>query len=174
MYTEELGVSPEANGGARLYRARVAQLIAKGHAFAQIDDGEVVFKAELGAVTPHAAQLQSVWVDPRHRGRGMAAGGVAAVCALALNDVAPVVSLYVNQHNEPARRDLRPRRLRHHRHLRHHPLLDDHPTTPTISTSSISGPQRGWTRITLSVPPPLAVVTSRSPLARWTTDRSRP
>ena len=104
MYTEELGVSPEANGGARLYRARVAQLIAKGHAFAKIDDGEVVFKAELGAVTPHAAQLQSVWVDPRHRGRGMAAGGVAAVCALALNDVAPVISLYVNQHNEPARR----------------------------------------------------------------------
>jgi ribosomal protein S18 acetylase RimI-like enzyme len=104
MYTEELGVSPEANGGARLYRARVAQLIAKGHAFALIDDGQVIFKAELFAVTPHAAHLQSVWVDPRRRGQGLAAGGVSAVCAQTLADVAPVVSLYVNQHNEPALR----------------------------------------------------------------------
>ncbi len=104
MYTEELGVSPEANGGARLYRARVAQLISKGHAFAHIENGSVVFKAELGAVTPHAAHLQSVWVEPRLRGQGLAEGGVAAVCAQTLADVAPVVSLYVNQHNEAARR----------------------------------------------------------------------
>jgi uncharacterized protein len=104
MYTEELGVSPEANGGARLYRARVAQLISKGHAFALIDNGEVLFKAELGAVTPHAAHLQSVWVAPHHRAKGLAAGAVASVCTTALNDCAPVVSLYVNDHNEPARR----------------------------------------------------------------------
>lgn len=104
MYTEELGVSPEANNGAKLYRARVAQLIAKGHAFAHIEGDSVVFKAELGAVTPHAAHLQSVWVEPRLRGQGLAAGGVAAVCAQTLEDVAPVVSLYVNEHNEPARR----------------------------------------------------------------------
>lgn len=87
-----------------MYRARVAQLISRGHAFVHIDDGEVVFKAELGAVTTAASQLQSVWVDPRHRGRGLAAAGVAAVCAAALEDFAPVVSLYVNEHNEPARR----------------------------------------------------------------------
>jgi uncharacterized protein len=104
MYAEELGVSPEANGGERLYRARVAQLIAKGHAFAHIENGEVIFKAELGAVTPYAAHLQSVWVEPRHRSRGLAAGGVAAVCDQALKDVAPVVSLYVNEHNQAARR----------------------------------------------------------------------
>jgi predicted GNAT family acetyltransferase len=103
MYTEELGVSPEA-GGADLYRARVAQLISKGHAFVHLEDGEVVFKAELGAVTPHASQLQSVWVNPRYRGQGLAAAAVAAVCATALNELAPVVSLYVNEHNEPARR----------------------------------------------------------------------
>ncbi len=104
MYTEELGVSPEASGGARLYRARVAQLISKGHAFALIDNDEVLFKAELGAVTPHASHLQSVWVDPRYRAQGLAAGAVAAVCETALNDCAPVVSLYVNDHNEAARK----------------------------------------------------------------------
>ena len=104
MYTEELGVSPEAGGGAELYRARVAQLISRGHAFVHISGGEVVFKAELGAVTPYASQLQSVWVNPRYRGQGLAAAGVAAVCETALSELAPVVSLYVNQHNEPARR----------------------------------------------------------------------
>ena len=104
MYTEELEVSPEAGGGASMYRARVAQLIAKGRAFAHIEDGEVVFKAELGAVTPSASQVQSVWVNPRHRGRGLAAPGVAAVCEIALRELSPVVSLYVNEHNVAARR----------------------------------------------------------------------
>lgn len=104
MYTEELGVSPEAGGAAETYRARVAQLISRGHAFVHLSGNEVVFKAELGAVTPHASQLQSVWVNPRYRGHGLSAAGVAAVCAAALEDFAPVVSLYVNEHNEPARR----------------------------------------------------------------------
>ncbi|MBA2774258.1 MAG: GNAT family N-acetyltransferase [Nocardioidaceae bacterium] len=104
MYTEELGVSPEAAGGAGLYRARVAQLIARGHAFAHIEGGEVLFKAELGPVTPHAAQLQSVWVNSRYRGQGLAAPGVATICASALDDGVPVVSLYVNEHNVAARR----------------------------------------------------------------------
>ena len=104
MYTEELGVSPETAGGASLYRARVAQLVSRGLAFAHIEHNEVLFKAELGPITPHASQLQSVWVDPRHRGQGLAAERVAAVCEAALRDGAPVVSLYVNEHNVSARR----------------------------------------------------------------------
>jgi predicted GNAT family acetyltransferase len=104
MYTEELEVSPEAGGGASMYRARVSQLIAKGHAFAQIENGRVLFKAELGSITPHACQLQSVWVTPELRGQGIGTAGVAAVCATAMAEAAPVVSLYVNQHNEAAQR----------------------------------------------------------------------
>jgi predicted GNAT family acetyltransferase len=104
MYTEELGVSPEVHGGAALYRARVAQLISKGHAFAHIEGDDVIFKAEFGAVTPHAVQVQSVWVAPEYRGRGLATPALAAVCRAALLQVAPVVTLYVNEHNEPARR----------------------------------------------------------------------
>ncbi len=104
MYTEELGVSPENAGGAALYRARVAQLVARGLAFAHIDGNEVLFKAELGPITPHASQLQSVWVNPRYRGQGMSAPGVATVCEAAFADGAPVVSLYVNEHNVSARR----------------------------------------------------------------------
>jgi predicted GNAT family acetyltransferase len=103
MYTEELGVSPEVNGGASLYRARVAQLISKGHAFAHIENGEVLFKAEIGALTPSACQLQSVWITPRLRGQRLAHAYVAAACTLAQQE-SPVISLYVNQHNEAARK----------------------------------------------------------------------
>jgi predicted GNAT family acetyltransferase len=104
MYTEEVGVSPEAGGGADLYRARVTQLVAKGWSFARIEDGRVVFKAEIAAASPHACQVQGVYVDPDRRGEGLAAKGMAAVVELALRDIAPVVSLYVNEHNVAARR----------------------------------------------------------------------
>ena len=104
MYTEEVGVSPETGGAAGMYRARVAQLISKGWSFARIERGRVVFKAEVAAVSPHACQVQGVYVDPSRRGEGLAASGMAAVVAAALRDIAPVVSLYVNEHNMPARR----------------------------------------------------------------------
>jgi GNAT superfamily N-acetyltransferase len=104
MYTEEVGVSPESGGGADLYRARVAQLIGKGWSFARIEDGRVVFKAEVAAASPYACQVQGVYVDPARRGEGLAVKGMAAVVEQARRDIAPVVSLYVNAFNVPARR----------------------------------------------------------------------
>jgi predicted GNAT family acetyltransferase len=103
MYTEEIGVSPLAGDGGAVYRARVSELIASGRAFARIEDGRVVFKAEVGAVVPGACQVQGVWVDPALRGHGYSVGGMAAVTATALREIAPVVSLYVNDYNTPAR-----------------------------------------------------------------------
>jgi uncharacterized protein len=102
MFTEEVGVSPIGIDGGAAYRARMADLIGAGRSFARIDDGKVIFKAEIGAVTPHACQVQGVWVPPHARGHGHAARGMAAVVAAALK-LAPVVSLYVNDYNTPAR-----------------------------------------------------------------------
>ncbi|MPZ94305.1 MAG: GNAT family N-acetyltransferase [Propionibacteriales bacterium] len=104
MFKEEVGISPEIGGGRDLYRARIRQLIAKGLAFARIEDGRVVFKAEVGSSTPEACQVQGVWVHPARRGEGLSVGGMAAAVQLALADVAPVVTLYVNEHNVAARR----------------------------------------------------------------------
>jgi uncharacterized protein len=104
MYTEEVGVDPEADGGAPIYRSRVRQLIGLGWSFARIEAGRVVFKAEVAHATPYAAQIQGVWVAPDRRGEGLAARGVAAVVAACRRDVAPVLSLYANVWNEPARR----------------------------------------------------------------------
>jgi predicted GNAT family acetyltransferase len=104
MHTEEVGVSPEEHGGAGLYRARVAQLISRGWSFVRVEGGRVVFKAEVAAATPHACQVQGVYVVPDRRGEGLGTAGVAAVVDLALRHVAPVVALYVNEHNVAARR----------------------------------------------------------------------
>ena len=104
MFTEEVGISPVAGDGGALYRARVRELVSSGRAFARFEDERVIFKAEVGAATKSACQVQGVWVDPSLRGRGLSVPGMAAVVAACLRDVAPAVSLYVNDFNDPARR----------------------------------------------------------------------
>jgi uncharacterized protein len=104
MFDEELGVA--AHGGADRpgYRARLLQLITAGHALIRLDElGDVVFKAELAAVSAQCCQVQGVWVRPDHRGHGVGTAAMAAVVDYALR-IAPVVSLYVNDFNYPARR----------------------------------------------------------------------
>ena len=104
MFTEEVGVSPLIGDGGSLYRARVEELVALGRAFARIEGGAVLFKAEIGAATSEVCQVQGVWVHPTLRGRGVGASGTAAVVAQARRTLAPVVSLYVNDFNIAARR----------------------------------------------------------------------
>jgi uncharacterized protein len=103
MFTEEVGISPLGDDNGNSYRARVAELVQAGRAFAWIEDGHVVFKAEIGAVTADACQIQGVWTHPALRGKGIAAAGMAAVVEYALRDFASIVSLYVNDYNAPAR-----------------------------------------------------------------------
>jgi GNAT superfamily N-acetyltransferase len=103
MYTEEVGVSPEYGGGAELYRARVAQLVDRGWSFARFDGDRLVFKAEVACATTYAAQIQGVYVPPDRRGEGLATAGMAAVVAIVRREIAPVVSLYVNEWNTSAR-----------------------------------------------------------------------
>lgn len=104
MYTEEIEVSPERDGGRALYRARVQQLISRSWSFSRIEDGRVLFKAEVACATQEACQIQGVYVDPDHRGRGLGTHGMAAVVQFCLDQIAPTVALYVNEHNVAARR----------------------------------------------------------------------
>lgn len=103
MFEEELGYSPLSSGGG-YYRSRVRQMLRNGHTFIDVDQyGEIIFKADLGTVTSQATQIQGVWINPRYRGQSLAANYMAAVVNHALT-FAPVVSLYVNDYNEPALR----------------------------------------------------------------------
>lgn len=103
MFTEEVGVSPlSAEDGGLAYQSRVAETVGTGRCFARVEDGRIVFKAEIGAVTPYTCQLTGVWTAPDRRRTGLAAAGLATVVRHALATWAPVVSLYVNDYNAPA------------------------------------------------------------------------
>ena len=103
MFTEEVGVSPLRTDGGAAYRARVADLVRAGQSLAWIEGGQVVFKADVGAVSRAACQVQGVWVAPQFRGQGIGQRGTAAVVEYARTTIAPIVSLYVNDYNTAAR-----------------------------------------------------------------------
>lgn len=102
MFTEELGISPTSSDGGAAYRRRVAALVRQGRAFVVIENGQVLFKAEVGVAAGEVAQIQGVWVDPAHRGKRISEPAMAAVVQLCRQRFAPTVSLYVNDFNQPA------------------------------------------------------------------------
>jgi len=102
MFTEEIGYPPYW-GSRQVYRQGIASLIRQGHTFVRVDDGEVVFKADVGSVALGVAQVQGVWVAPRWRGQGLAGPAMAAVVEQVRAEIAEVVTLYVNDFNAPAR-----------------------------------------------------------------------
>ncbi|HYO19609.1 MAG TPA: GNAT family N-acetyltransferase [Dermatophilaceae bacterium] len=102
MFTEEIGYPPY-RGSGHLYRQGIASLIRDGRTFVRVEGGEVVFKADVGSVALGVAQVQGVWVAPRWRGQGLAAPAMAEVVAQVQARIAPVVTLYVNDFNTPAR-----------------------------------------------------------------------
>jgi hypothetical protein len=103
MFHEEVGVDPCADDGGASYRARVAELIASGRAFARFEGGDVVFKAEIGSLCRRVGQIQGVWTHPDRRGRGLATHGTAAVVERLVRGMGRAASLYVNGYNYPAR-----------------------------------------------------------------------
>ena len=102
MFIGEVGVDPRLGDGGRGYRRRVASLIALGRAWARFEDGEVIFKAEVGSQSPAVSQIQGVWVHPERRGRGLGTGGTATLAAVIVG-TGRIASLYVNDFNTVAR-----------------------------------------------------------------------
>ncbi|MCF2705738.1 GNAT family N-acetyltransferase [Arcanobacterium haemolyticum] len=104
MFTEEVGYDPTVFGGS--YRRRAEGLIRAGFTFVKMEghghDSRVVFKADVGALGGGVAQIQGVWTAPDRRGRGIATAGMAAVVELVRAQIAPTVSLYVNDYNAGA------------------------------------------------------------------------
>lgn len=124
MFIEEVGISPLTFGSAQ-YSMRVRELIADQRTLMRMsstipqgnvlaDHAEVAssknlplrdtvaFKADFGAVIAQAAQVQGVWVNPQFRGQGLAAPAMASVVEYGLTNLAPMVSLYVNDYNVKA------------------------------------------------------------------------
>jgi uncharacterized protein len=83
------------------FRWRTRSQIGEGRSWLWAENGTILFKAEASAWTPHAVQLQQVWVDPAARGNGFAQRGLRDLCRRLLVQV-PRVCLFVRAENAPA------------------------------------------------------------------------
>ena len=101
MFTHEIGYRPYT-GSVTFYRDSIWRLIRQGRTYVVVEDGRVVFKADIGSVALGTCQIQGVWLTPEQRGRGLAVGYMASVVEQAMVDHAPFVTLYVNDFNVAA------------------------------------------------------------------------
>ena len=96
----EIGIDPMRTDAAG-FRRRTRQQIEDGRSWVWLEGGTILFKAEASAWTPHAVQLQQVWVDPGARGQGNAQRGLRDLSRMLLRRV-PRVCLFVRADNPAA------------------------------------------------------------------------
>jgi hypothetical protein len=97
---EEIGIDP-LRRDREGFRWRTQAQIGEGRSWVWLDGDTILFKAEASAWTPHAVQLQQVWVDPAVRNRGYGNRGMRDLCRRLLERT-PAVCLFVRSDNAPA------------------------------------------------------------------------
>ena len=97
---EEIGLDPLVRDREG-FRWRTQAQIGEGRSWIWTENGTILFKAEASAWTPHAVQLQQVWVDRDARNRGYAQRGMRDLCRRLLERV-PAVCLFVRAENAAA------------------------------------------------------------------------
>ena len=99
-HEEEIGINP-LQRDPEGFRWRTRAQIDEGRSWVWAENGTILFKAEASAWTPHAVQLQQVWVDPAARKRGNGKRGLRDLCRVLLAHV-PTVCLFVRRDNGAA------------------------------------------------------------------------
>lgn len=100
MAFEESGVNP-LDKDPEGFRRRCARRIEQGRVWVWVEDGRLIFKADIVAETPEVNYLEGVWVDPSERGTGH---GLRCVLQLTrtLLQQCDAVSLFANEQNRSA------------------------------------------------------------------------
>lgn len=92
---DESGVNP-LNVDAEGFRHRCARRIEQGRTWVWVDEGRLLFKAEVITDTPEVVYLEGVWVDPAERGKGYGLRGVSQISRKLLMNT-KAVCLLVNE-----------------------------------------------------------------------------
>ena len=85
------------------FRARCLRRIEMNRTWVIVEDGQLLFKAEVQADTPEVIYLEGVWVAPSVRGTGAGRKYMAELCRLMFARTR-TICLLVNEENERAHR----------------------------------------------------------------------
>jgi predicted GNAT family acetyltransferase len=102
MALEESGTDPRDHDAAG-FRDRYARRIEKRRTWALIEDGKLLFKAEVVAETPETTYIEGVWVNPEARRQGYGRRCMSQLARMLLWRTKSIC-LLVNDENDDARR----------------------------------------------------------------------
>jgi predicted GNAT family acetyltransferase len=100
MAYEESGVNP-LEKDPEGFRRRCARRIEMGRVWVWVEDGRLMFKADIISETPEVIYLEGIWVNPAERGKGY---GLRCMSQLGRELLARAgsLSMLVNEHNSKA------------------------------------------------------------------------
>lgn len=102
MAFEESGVNPMEKDPEG-FRLRCLRRIQQGRTWVWVENGELIFKADIMADTPEVIYLEGIWVNSKARGQGI---GMRCMSQLAytLLEQTDSICLLVNERNKDAHR----------------------------------------------------------------------
>jgi predicted GNAT family acetyltransferase len=100
MAHEESGVNP-LERDPEGFRRRCARRIEMGRVWVWVEDGRLIFKAEIISETPEVIYVEGIWVNPSERGKGY---GLRCMSQLGRELLARAgsISMLVNERNSKA------------------------------------------------------------------------
>ncbi len=102
MALEEARDDPQGRN-PELFRTRIEERLERRRDFIHIEDGKLVFKSNVSAVSPVGGQVEGIYTLPSQRGRGIGFGGTASVTRWVL-ERSERAFLLVNDDNEAAKK----------------------------------------------------------------------
>lgn len=100
LLMQETGVNPMHTDPIG-YRLRVARRIEQNRVWVWMQDGRVIFKADITSETPEVIYLEGVYVAPEERGKGFGTRCFSQLCRILLTR-AVSICLLVDEQNEKA------------------------------------------------------------------------
>jgi predicted GNAT family acetyltransferase len=100
MAEAESGVNPLSKDPVGFLQ-RCARRIEKGRVWVLVEDGQLIFKADIQADTPDVIYLEGIYVNPAKRGQGIGRGCLAQLTQNLLRS-SKSICLLVNENNEKA------------------------------------------------------------------------
>jgi uncharacterized protein len=101
VMVEETGENP-LDRDSEGFHERCAVRIEEGKVWVLIEEGELIFKADVVAETPEAVYAEGLWVNPQYRRKGYGQLGWEALNEVMLNEK-PSLCGFVNEENESAK-----------------------------------------------------------------------